>query len=188
MRSSTWRARDHRWTSLCRGRAAPEESGGLRWDWAGAGRSPPRRGLQHCETYRRSAHRYDCYVSSDASKLESKYPDQITLQDQAERMHAARHGKSGPQERSRKVAFTSSLLHFLKISFSKVSVVGASRLSLTSTVSPCCSITTVPSSVVQAWRPWRSSILYLECCISAGLDVVFPASSTFLYLAVSACA
>ena len=44
-------------------------------------------------------------------------------------------------------------------SFSRAAVVAASRLSLTNTVSPCSSITTAPSSVVQAWRPFSRSIL-----------------------------
>src|SRR5271156_2001623 len=44
-------------------------------------------------------------------------------------------------------------------SFSSVAVVAASRLSLTKTVSPCSSITTGPSSVVQEWRPFSSSSL-----------------------------
>ena len=43
--------------------------------------------------------------------------------------------------------------HFSKTSFSRVAVVFVSRLSLTKTVSPFSSITTVPSSVDQTWRP-----------------------------------
>ncbi len=44
-------------------------------------------------------------------------------------------------------------------SFSSAAVVAASRLSLTSTVSPSSSITTGPSSVVQTWRPCNWSVL-----------------------------
>lgn len=45
--------------------------------------------------------------------------------------------------------------YFRKTSCSNVCVVSGSKLSLTSTVSPFSSMTTVPSSVVQVWRPER---------------------------------
>src|SRR5271156_6195836 len=79
--------------------------------------------------------------------------------------------------------FEENCPYFLNTSFSSASVVGASRLSVTNTVSPCCSITTAPSSVVHACRPCRRSILYLGCSTGAAwAEEVFPISSAFLYL------
>src|SRR5215469_4904193 len=46
-------------------------------------------------------------------------------------------------------------VQLLSTSFSRVAVVAGSRLSLTKTVSPCCSITMVPSSVFHSCRPLR---------------------------------
>lgn len=57
---------------------------------------------------------------------------------------------------------------------SSVAVVPASRLSLTSTVSPCSSITTGPSSVDHACRPFRGTTLNTLCFAGASLA---PAAS-----------
>jgi len=59
-------------------------------------------------------------------------------------------------------------------SFSSAPVVAASRLSLTSTVSPCASMTTAPSSVVQTCRPFNMSSPGGPDCFAS------PASSAFL--------
>jgi hypothetical protein len=66
-------------------------------------------------------------------------------------------------------------------SFSSVAVVAESRLSLTSTVSPCCSMTTVPSSVFHKCRPFRTSPLSSGPWAAGWLARASPTSSTFLY-------